>query len=944
MSGLQRSSRSPLREQIMRVALTLCLILLAVQAAVPVVLPRQSDAPSVLRCERFTAPLGIDVSTPRLGWIVPPRRGILQTGYQILVASKQSLLTEESADLWNSGKVTSSNSIAVRYSGKGLTSGSSCFWKVRIWDEDGKQSSWSKPGSWTVGLLSADDWQGAQWIGSDLTLKPYQAALKALPDFGMESESEIWGMAESLRTMGKAVTEAPAVYLRKEVNLSESPVRATAYVCGLGHFEFSINGKKVGDFLLDPAYTDYDKRVGYQVFDVTSVLVRGRNALGVVLGNGWYNLITPHALRFYAADYVNTPRLLFRLAVEYADGTQKSVLSGPDWHFTTSGPIRFNCVLAGETYDARMEMPGWDRPHYSATDWKEALVLDPPRGKLMRQMIYPLRKQEEIPATRVERKDSVWRFDLGVETAGWVRIRVRGTRGQRITIRLPGAPTHTLGRYQTLELILSGKGTEVYEPCFCYAGFRYVDVEGLTYQPKASDVTGIAISTGMPRSGSFVCSDERLNKLQQILFRTIRNYVIHIPNDPTREKAGWTQDVETGFYETVYNFDAWSMYVKWQRDFLDIIHPNGYVPPVAPGRFDGPTINGPWWGGAIVYAPWYIYQFYGDTAILAESYPSMKSYFGWLGTQAKDHVISWGLGDWLEVGAVDARPKRTPVPLTSTAAYCWFAQILSRSASILGRNSEADDYARKTDSIRSAYNRAFFDPQSGMYGSGSQTSQIVSLVCGLVLPAKREIVKQKLFERVALDSNHLSTGFVGTPLLLPALVELGRPDLAWSMAMQTDYPSFIDAILNRGNTVMKETWTGGQVQMPSLQGPIGTWFYHSLAGIRTSDEVPGFKRIVIRPETSGTLTWVTASHVTPYGEVKSDWRKIKRGFRLELRIPGNTTAIVFLPATSSSTVKEGGRSLENVSGVSFLRMEDGRAVIQVGAGTYLFESFGLNDF
>jgi alpha-L-rhamnosidase len=896
------------------------------------------DAPANLRCEGFISPHGIGVPAPRLSWIVPPSRGILQTGFQILVATKKSLLSKDQADLWNSGKVASSNSIGTPYGGKTLTSGEKCFWKVRIWDDNGKASPWSKPDTWTVGLLTSADWQGAQWIGSDLKLKPYQAALKTLTDFGMEPETEIWSIADSLRKIGKSVTDAPAVYLRKEVTLSKTVTCATAYICGLGFFELSVNGKKVGDHLLDPAFTDYEKRVEYQAFDVTSMLVQGKNALGVILGNGWYNLITPHVLRFYAADYINTPRLLFRLAIEYADGSRESVLSGPDWHFTTSGPIRFNCVLAGETYDATMEMPGWDKPRFSASDWKEALLLDAPHGKLVRQMLHPVRKQEQIPAVRVEKKDSVWRFDLGVETAGWARVRVHGTRGQKLTIRLPGAPSHTLGRYQTEELILSGKGTEVYEPRFCYAGFQYIDIEGLTYQPKPSDVTGIAISSDMPSAGRFTCSDERLNRLQEILRRTVRNYVIQIPNDPTREKAGWTQDVESGFYQTAYNFDAFSMYVKWQRDFMDEVHPNGYMPPVAPGRFDGPTINGPWWGGVIIYHPWILYQFYGDTAILAESYPVMKSYFGWLRTQAKDHLISWGLGDWLEVGAVLARPKHTPVPLTSTAAYCWFAQILNRTATLLGKAGEARQFELLADSIRVAYNQTFFNPQTGAYASGSQTSQLISLMCGLVPEDKKDLVRQELFERIGLDKNHLTTGFVGTPVLLPMLAELGRPDLAWSIATQTDYPSFIDAVLNRNNTVMKEDWNGGLVQMPSLQGPIGTWFYHSLAGIRMSDEAPGFKKLIIHPETAGTLSWVKASHVTPYGEIRSSWRREKGRFKLDVEIPGNSSATVYLPAKTASAITEGNVPLDKVSGVRLLRVEPGRAVIDVGAGVYKFEA------
>lgn len=891
-----------------------------------------------LRCEYSENPLAIDTPHPRLSWqLQSAERGQRQTAYQVLVASSADQLKPGAADLWDSGKVPSDQSIYVPYAGKPLASRQRCYWTVRIWDRDGSVSDWSQPAFFGTGLLRGEDWQG-QWIASDLELMGYQKELRALPDFGMEPETEIWALAPKLRQMGNAVQEAPAVWLRKEFALEGAPRRATAYVCGLGLFELYLNGKRIGDHQLDPAYTDYAQRVFYVAHDVTDAVRSGKNAVGVVLGNGWFNLITPHVLRFYAADYIAPPQLRLELEVEFADGSRRIIPSDTTWRATTDGPIRFNCVLAGETYDARREMPGWSEPSFDDSAWQPARVAPAPAGQLLAQQLAPVRKIRAIPATRVEKLAGGWRFDFGVETTGWARIRVRGRPGQQITVRYPGADSHTLGRYQTCQYICKGGGVETYAPRFCYNGFRYADVTGLDEQPALDDAVAEVVCTDLPVAGEFACSDERLNRLQEILLRTVRNYMVHLPNDPTREKAGWTQDIETGFFQTAYNFASASTYVKWQRDFLDALHPNGYMPPVAPGRFDGPTINGPWWGGVVVYAPWYLYEFYGDTGILADSYPGMKRYFAWLGTRADHHIIHWGLGDWLEVGSPDARPKRTPVPLTSTCAYYWFARILGQTATLLGQADEAAQYNGIADEIRAAYNREFYKAETGDYAGGSQTAQLVSLLFDLVPQDQRELVLRRLVERIAEDKQHLSTGFVGTPLLLTGLVELGRPDLAWTIAVQTDYPSFIDAVLNRGNTVMKETWEGGQVQMPSLQGPIGTWFYHSLAGIRPDRSAPGFKKIIIRPETAGSLTWVRAHHDCPYGRIASAWKRDGAHFSLDVTIPPNTTATVYLPARALDGLTESGKPLAQVQEMKSVRMEGDRAVLEIGSGDYRFES------
>jgi alpha-L-rhamnosidase len=890
--------------------------------------------PVDLRCEYIANPLGVDSARPRLFWkLAGGDRGARQTAYHILVASSEALLRRGQGDLWDSGKVKSEQTTFLPYAGKALGSGQPCFWKVRVWDQRGRGSDWSTNAMWTMGLLSDSDWRG-RWIASDMDLMDFQKRLRALPDFGMEGEKEVWTLSKEIRVMTADITNAPAVWLRKEFEVPREIRRGTVSVSGLGLFELYVNGRRISDHQLDPAFTDYQKRVFYLTHDVTTALRRGRNALGVVLGNGWFNLVIPHTLRYYAADYIAPPQLRVDLDLEFTDGTHALVGSDESWKFTTDGPIRFNSILAGETYDARKEMRGWADPGFDDATWKSARTAPAPAGRLVSQQLRPVRKIKELPAVGVKQEGAARRFDLGVETVGWARLRVKGKPGQEITIQLPGAGTHTLGRYQTSQYICKGEGMEEFEPRFCYAGYRYVDVTGLDYEPAAADCVGQVVCTDLEPAGSFACSDERLNQLQEILLRTVQNYIVHIPNDPTREKAGWTQDIESGFFETVYNFNSLAMYVKWQRDFLDIIHTNGYMPPVAPGRFDGPTINGPWWGGAVVYAPWWLYEFYGDRAILAESYTAMRAQFGYLGSIATNGIVSWGLGDWMEVGSV--RPKRTPIPLTSTCAYYWFACILRDTAGLLGKAEEAKQFATSAAEIRAAYNREFFHAETGDYASGSQTCQLVSLLFGLVPEEKRGLVLQRFAERVAKDDHHLTTGFVGTPLLLQGLADLGRPELAWTIAMQTNYPSFIDAILNRGNTVLKEDWTGGLVQMPSLQGPIGTWFYHSLAGIRRDPSAPGFQRILVKPETANDLTWVKAHHETLHGRILSEWRRDGGQLIMNVTIPPNTTATVFVPARQPGDVREGGQPATRSTGLRFLRMENGRAVFAAEPGSYRF--------
>ncbi len=888
-----------------------------------------------LKCENSANPTGIDIPNPRLSWnIETDQRNWIQSAYQIIVASDPVKLNRNKGDIWDSGKMTSSECLYIPFSGKTLSSLQRYWWKVKVWDQNGNESGWSKPSDWTMALLNSSDWKG-KWITSDLQLSPLQKELKALPDFGMEPETEMWKLAEVIRKKTDTITYAPAVYLRKEFPLNHPVKYAVVNICGLGLNELFINGGKVSKELLNPPYTDYQKRVFYQSYDVTPFLQNGDNTIGVILGNGWFNLVVPHLLRYYAADYINTPRLLFQLDILYADGTRKTVVSDDSWKFTTDGPIRFNNILSGETYDANKEIEGWNKVGYNTSNWKKVFLTEGPEGRLNAQHLYPVTITDSVKALNIKTIENGYSIDLEKEITGWCRIKVKGEKGSRITVKFPGAGSHTLGRYQTYEYILKGGGNkEIFVAKFSYNGIKTVEISGLKYKPELEDITGISVNTDLPFTGKFACSNDTFNELNSILVHTMRNYVLHIPNDPVREKAGWTQDVETAFDAYAYAFDAREMYVKWQHDFLDIIHSNGYVPPVAPGRFDGPTINGPWWGGMIVYLPWKIYTHFGDKKILEESFDAMKKYTGYLNTIDSSYVVKWGLGDWLEPGSV--RPKMTPVPFTSTIGFYNTALITSKTAAILGYKEDAKYYSDLAERIKSSFNQHFFNPQMGEYAKYSQASQLMPLYFNLAPEEKRQLVLEKLVKKIETDSNHVGTGFVGTPLILTGLSALGKGDLAYKMANQRTYPGWYDMVFNHGSKIFKEDWKGGLVQMPPLGGSLGYWFYYSLAGIQPDNATPGFKKIIICPDFVTDLSWVKGEYQSLYGTIKSEWIRENGKLVVNIKIPANTTAKISLPTDKATNISENGIPIINSRDFHSLSFENGKTIINGGSGIYSF--------
>ena len=844
----------------------------------------------------------------------------------MLVAATPEALDKDQGDLWDSGQVESNQTTQLEYAGKPLDSHAKYFWKVRVWDKAGQPSAWSKPANWTMGMLKAGDWK-AQWI----------AATAKLSDTDNPANA--------------------AVLLRKPFGVPSKVVRATASICGLGYYELAMNGRAIGDHKLDPGFTDYSKRALYATYDVTDAVRQGDNVVGVTLGNGWYRLPAPDLFGFQKAPWTAPPRLLFHLRLELADGAVQTIVSDGSWKWST-GEIVFQSIRGGETIDHRLTKVGWQSPGYEDGSWKPAVVVPAPQGKLVAQMLPPIKTDGDIKAVALTQpKPGIYVFKLAENTAGWMRFAVSGKAGQKITLRCnevlkPDGTisdelrSHTTGRFQTDEFILKGEGRELFEPRFCYHGFQYVQVEGLDTPPKLDDLVGVRVHTRPDKAGEFSCSNDRLNLLQTVFLRTYLNNLHSIPTDcPQREKMGWMVDGCVGEEFAIYNYEAAQVYTKWFHDMIDNQDANGHVADIVPtcgwgkGRPDGSPgeMACPWWGSAIVITPWRLYQYYGDRRVLSEGYGAMKAYVDYLTSRSKDNVVEWGLGDWLDDSA-GGGARRAPVAQTSTACYCFTADILSQTAAILGKSDDAKKYAALADGIRKTFNAKFLNPETGLLAKDSQTAQSLPLVLGIVPDAKRSLVQNQLVESITGPrKGHISSGLVGTLYVYHALMQGNRDDLAFRMLTQESYPGWLFMLHNNGTTAW-EAWNGeGSRDHPALDC-VGFWFYQGLAGIRPDPASPGFGHIVIKPAVVGDLTWVKARYDSIRGPISSAWKIADGQFQLSVEIPANTTATVYVPSNSAEAVTEGGLSASKAEGVRFLRMEDNMAVFEVASGQYCFQT------
>ena len=882
-----------------------------------------------LKCEYRVNPLGIDRATPRLSWAMQSsERGQMQTAYRILVASSRENLKRDTGDLWDSGKIVADGSVNIEYAGAALRNGAECFWKVKTWDRSGKESVWSTPAFWSMGLLTPGDWK-ARWIGmSDRPKVP--PFVKGQP----------------------APPGAPAPFFRKEFTLDKPVKRAVLYITARGMYEAFLDGKRVGDAVLAPGYTDYRMRIQYQEYDVTALLKKGENAIGAMVGDGWYcgyiGIIMLHDF------YGDQTGLLADLRIEYTDGTSQAIATDSSWK-CANGPILNSDMLLGETYDARREMPGWDRPGFDDSAWKPADVLDSGTAALVAQPSQQDRVVRYLkPVSVKEPKSGVYVFDMGQNFAGWARLKVRGTAGTTVTLRFaeminPDGAIYTenlRNARSTDTYTLRGGGDEVYEPHFTFHGFRYVEVTGYPGKPGLDAVTGCVITADAPVAGTFACSNPMVNKLfSNINWGQMSNFV-SIPTDcPQRdERQGWMGDAQIFFRTATYNRDVSAFFTKWMDDVVDAQLTTGAFSDTSPYCGHGLGTEGtPAWGDAGIIVPWRFYEVYGDTLMLAKNYRAMEKWMDWLKADVPDYIPKnrHNYGDWLNVDQVTA-PE-----LVSTAYWAYDASLMARIASILGRNADAERYEALFHMIRDAFQKEFVSPDGRIKGE-TQTSYLFALAFDLLPADLRQKAAGYLVENIEQRGWHLSTGFLGVLHLCPVLVQMGYPDVAYRILDNDTYPSWGYSI-KYGATTIWERWNGWTSEngffepgMNSFNhyslGSVGEWLYSGVAGIDLDPAVPAYKRSIIRPVVGGGLTHAEAAYTSLYGKIASGWKLDGDTFRLDVSIPANTIAIISVPSKEGTPVTESGKPAENAAGLKFVKYENGYSIYEAGSGTYSFAS------
>jgi len=867
-----------------------------------------------LRCEQLDNPLGIDAVRPRLSWKLDSnRRGQNQTAYEILVAGAENSLRRGEADLWDSGKVASDDTVEIYYSGAPLTSRQQCFWKVRVWDSQGRVSE-SKIAHWEMGLLQTPDWQ-AKWIG---------------------------------RTKNDAVAIAPL--LRKSFALDGEVKEARAYICGLGYFDLYVNGKRVGDHLLDPGYTRYDRHDLYVTHDITALLQRGDNAVGVILGNGFYNVLNKTAWDWDKAPWRAAPKLLCQIEIEYADGRRTVIATGDDWK-TSDSPIVYNSIYTGEIYDARHEQAGWNMAGFNDLSWEPALLVDPPAGTLCAQMMPPIRVDQTFkPVSIKEPKPGVFVFDFGSNLSGHAQLSVQGPAGTEVSMKYAerldtngdglvdqaAIAMHVVRfdakqKFQTDTYILKGGKPEIWSSRFAYDAFRYVEVHGFPGKPTPESLTAIFFHSDIPKVGQFECSNPLLNSIAAASRRSYLGNLQGIPTDcPHREKNGWTGDAHLASELGMYNFFPSAVYTKWIQDIADAQLPEGKLPGIVPTSGWGYTWgNGPAWDSAFLLIPYYQYLYYGDTDEFLHHYDSFKHYVDYLTSRAKDGIVNVGLNDWAPYKTT------TEAPITDTGYYYVDTKIVALAAGLLGKEEDARHYREQAANTEKAFGKRFYHADTGLYDNGSQTALSCALYQGLVPAEIRERVTENLVAAVKKADWHVDTGILGAKYLLNALTENGRSDVAYRVASQKTEPGW-GWWIGQGATTLWEQWNGADSRFHVMFGDIDAWFYRALAGINPDPTAPGFKHFSISPNVVGDLTWVHADYDSIRGKIVSNWKVEKGEFYLEIRIPANTTATVSLPIADMAKIRESGRLLEKSAGLKSFKTENGRTDFVAASGTYSF--------
>jgi len=871
-----------------------------------------------LICEYKTNPLGIDVVNPRLSWqLSSSEKEVMQNAYEIRVAESPAKLNSGKL-IWSTGKINGAQSVGVVYNGPALVSMQQLYWQVRVWDNKNKATSWSETASWEMGILKPTDWK-ASWIS-----------------LGNEKEAK---------------NSKPAQYFRKEFVITKKIKSARVYTTALGLYQLNINGAKVSSDLFTPGWTSYKKRLQYQTYDITSLL-KEKNAIGAVLADGWYrgNIGFSGQHDYYGKQLA----LLLQVQISYTDGTTEVILSDKSWKVTDNGPIVESDIYNGELYDSRLELTGWDKAGYDMSKWSYAATITHSNDILIAPQGVPVKAIGEIKPIKIlvtPKQETV--FDMGQNMVGWVKFKVTGKKGDKVTLKFAEVLDKE-GNFYTDNLraakctdvfFLKGEGTEIFEPHFTFHGFRFVKIEGLSATPTLDQITGVVIHSDMKPTGTFSCSDTLINKLQHNIQWGQKGNFLDVPTDcPQRdERLGWTGDAQVFSMTAAFNFDVAAFYTKWMGDVAADQLPDGKIPHVIPDVLNGEG-GSTAWADVSVIVPWTVYLSYGDVRILEKQYPSMKGWIGYMSARAGEKHLWTGdyhFGDWLAFATTnsDYPGATTEKDLIATAYFCYSTTLLSKIATIIGQKEDAARYQKLAADIKEAFNKEFVTT-NGRLVSHTQTAYALALAFDL-LPENLVPKAAEYFASDVRKFGHLTTGFVGTPLLCKTLSAIGRDDLAFMLLNNKNYPSWLYPVL-QGATTIWERWDGQKpdgtfqdVGMNSFNhyayGAIGEWLYRHVAGIDIDTEKPGYKHILLAPHPGGGLKSASAEITTLYGKVASSWKFDNTEFVYEVVIPSNTTATVSLPYATAGSVKQDGLTLKAGS-----VQKKNELQLSLGSGKYIF--------
>ena len=889
-------------------------------------------APDELRCEYFVNPVGIDEPRPRLSWRMrDTRRGAAQTAWRIAAAQSPEALESGAGPLWDSGRVESAESVHVAYGGPPLGSRQRCWWKVRVWNDAGEESPWSDAAWFEMGLLQREEWQ-AQWIGSPM--------------------------------VGGPRTTSPCPFLRTEFTLPGPVTRARLYVTALGLYEAYVNGRRAGEDCFTPGWTDYSKRVHCQVYDVTGHLLAGENVLGAVLGDGWYCGHWSHRDRQTCGD---RPRLLARLEVTCAGGETVTVVTDERWR-TSAGPILESDLIMGESYDARLAMPGWSQAGFDDSGWQRARLFDDPGVTICASPSPPVRRMAEVPAVSVTAHVLGWQgseyiYDLGQNIGGRVRLRMKGRRGMTVRIRHAemldrdgGLYTASLRTARATDYYTFGSDEiEEYEPRFTTHGFRYAGIFGfdLKESPGIEAVTGVVLHNDLRVIGDFECSDARVNRLHSCIRWTQKANSVEVPTDcPQRdERMGWTGDAQLFAPTGAWLMETAPLMTKWLRDLADAQVESGSIPPTAPLCPGIGVDGGPGYSEALITVAWTMYERFGDRRILERHYGAMKALVAYLEKSSVDLIRpadgQGGFGDWLSPDSSTPWGSNTPREVVGTAYFARAARLLSRIAGVLGNGAEARSYGELAGRVTRAFRERFVTPAGRLVGN-TQTSCLLALADGMPDPTQESGALGHLVSLIEQRSMHLATGLMGTPLLCPTLSRLGRDDVAYKLLLQDSYPSWLFMVAQGATTVWERwnSWTPesgfADVSMNSFNHPalgsVGEWLYAWVAGIRPGPDEPGFGHMIIDPHPGPGLDWARASVDSLYGRIGCGWKRTGKALDITVDIPANARATVQIPAASVESVSESGGPAAQAPGVTGAAYRNGRAVFDIGSGSYCFHA------